>query len=105
MYGDYPLIAPYWTDIDLRGGVGNVRYTVYTTENGSSYIDQVNAFLYNQTFTATMILVAQWIDVCPFGNQYCSEVSIQLPLGILPLKKAINEKMQISKALKLRGKI
>ena len=71
----FPLIAPYWTDIDLRGGVGNVSYTVYTTENGPSYIDQVNAFLYNQTFTATMVLVAQWIDVCPYGDSTCSKAS------------------------------
>ena len=76
-YGVYPLIAPYWTDIDLRGGVGNVRYTVYTTENGSSYIDQVNEFLDNTengTFTATMILVAQWIDVCSIDDYLCFEV-------------------------------
>ena len=74
--GPPPLIAPYWTDIDLSGGVGDVRYTVYTTENGESYIDQVNEFLANETdgFIATTILVAQWIDVCPFGNHFCSEV-------------------------------
>ena len=80
LYGDISLIAPYWTDINLYSDIGNVRYTVYTTENGSSYIDQVNEFLdntKNETFTATMILVAQWIDVCPFGDEHCSEVSIQ----------------------------
>ena len=74
----FPLIAPYWTDIDLSGGVGNVRYTVYTstTENGESYIDQVNEFLANETddFIATTLLVAQWIDVCPYDNSRCSEV-------------------------------
>ena len=77
----YPLIAPYWTDIDLSGGAGSVRYTVYTTENGASYIDQVNKFLVNRTansFVASMLLVVQWIDVvCPDGDYYndrCSEV-------------------------------
>ena len=74
-----PLIAPYWTDIDLSGGNGLVRYAAYTTEDGVSYIDQVNEFLGNTstgsgTFTATMILVAQWLDVCPFGDNLCSEV-------------------------------
>ena len=75
-YGDYPLIAPYWTDIDLSGGVGDVSYTVYTTENGSSYIDQVNEFLANGTdnFIASMLLVAQWIDVCSSRDNQCSEV-------------------------------
>ena len=78
-FGDvfsYPYIAPYATSIDLSSGVGDVRYTVYTTENGSSYIDQVNEFLANGTdnFIASMLLVAQWIDVCPTGDNQCSEV-------------------------------
>ena len=75
-YGAFPVIAPYWTDIDLGGGVGNVRYTVYTIENGTSYIDQVNEFLANEAdnFIATMLLVAQWIDVCPEYDYQCSEV-------------------------------
>ena len=49
---------------------------MYTTENGSSYIDQVNEFLSNGTdnFIASMLLVAQWIDVCPYGDAQCSEV-------------------------------
>ena len=70
-YGVYPFIAPYWADIDLSGGVGSVRYAVYTTENGSSYINQVNEFL---NTTATMILAVQWIDVCPVGNNQCNKV-------------------------------
>ena len=49
---------------------------MYTTENGSSYIDQVNEFLSNGTdnFIASMLLVAQWIDVCPYYDNQCSEV-------------------------------
>ena len=73
----YPLIAPYWTDVDLRGN-GNVTYGVYTTVNGSFYIDQIEEFLNNNghgNFTASMIIVAQWIDVCPYLDNSCSEVS------------------------------
>ena len=68
-YGTSPVIAPYWARNDV---VGDVRYTVYTTENGSSYIDQVNEFLANGTdnFIASMLLVAQWIDVCPYDYYY-----------------------------------
>ena len=78
-YGSYPLIVPYWTDIDLTDGVGNVMYTVYTSESGSDYIELVNEFLANintetDGFTATSMLVAQWIDVCPISNSQCSEV-------------------------------
>ena len=56
-----------------------MRYAVYTTEYGAPYIDLVNDFIadYTETddFNATMVLVAQWIDVCPFGNSQCSEVN------------------------------
>ena len=56
-------------------------YTVYTAENGSAYIEQVNEFLANietctDNFTSTSMLVAQWIDVCPYGNSQCNEVII-----------------------------
>ena len=70
------LIAPYWTDIDLSGNVGTVNYAVYTTDNGSSTIDQVNKFLANTEsgmFEATTILVAQWIDVCPIHDYLCQD--------------------------------
>ena len=54
-----------------------MSYAVYTTESGPAYIEQVNAYLaHNETgrFTATSMLVAQWMDVCPYGNEQCSEV-------------------------------
>ena len=49
---------------------------MYTTENGASYIDQVNEFLANGTdnFNASMLLVALWTDVCPYRDAQCSEV-------------------------------
>ena len=49
---------------------------MYTTENGASYIDQVNEFLSNETdnFIASMLLVAQWIDVCPYDRK-CKVIS------------------------------
>ena len=57
-----------------------MRYAVYTTEYGAAYIEQVNEFLATtdhetDDFTATTILVAQWMDVCPYGNSQCSEVN------------------------------
>ena len=79
--GPPPVIAPYWTDINLNGGMGNVRYAVYTTENGSAYIDQVNEFLATTetgNFIATSMLIAQWIGVCPYGNSQCTEVMYYL---------------------------
>ena len=73
-YGAAPVIAPYWAYI---GGAADARFTVYTTENGASYIDQVNEFLANgaDNFIASMLLVAQWIDLCPSYNRKCKVIS------------------------------
>ena len=52
----------------------------YTIESRSDYIELVKEFLANETedFTATTMLVAQWIDVCPYNNRRCREVTSYL---------------------------
>ena len=74
------VIAPYWDDIDLRNK-GVVRYTVVTRSHPtlSCLLDLTNDLieeLENVEFNATWVLVARWIDVCPFGDSSCFEVSI-----------------------------
>ena len=57
--------------------VGEGFYTALTKTDGSSLINEVDEFLtVNKSviFNATMIVVAQWIDVCPYGDSFCSEV-------------------------------
>ena len=72
------VIAPYWDDIDLRQQ-GQINYTLVTTQNDSvGSIALVNNFLASNisvNFSADWILVAQWVDVCPYGNSDCTNVS------------------------------
>ena len=74
------LLAPFWDDIDLRS-TGAVYYEVITPDNGLSIINQVDAYLSNIqsiSFSADWILVAKWFNVCPFGNNLCSNPNIQV---------------------------
>ena len=65
--GDRYLVAPYWDDVDIRGGRGVISYEIHT--NGY-YLDLVNNFL-RQTrpslFTGTWMAVVTWDAVQPFG--------------------------------------
>ena len=72
------VIAPYWDDIDLRNK-GFVRYATITRSHPtlSCLLDITNDLieeLENVEFNATWLLVARWIDVCPFGDSSCSKV-------------------------------
>ena len=72
------VIAPYWDDIDLRNK-GVVRYATVTQSHStlSCLLDQTNNLIENQEkveFNATWLLVARWIDVCPYGDNACLEV-------------------------------
>ena len=76
----FNVIAPYWGDIDLTNK-GVVRYATVTHSHStlSCLLDLTNDLIEeieNVEFNATWVLVARWIDVCPFGNSRCLEVSI-----------------------------
>ena len=78
-YSTYNLVAPFWDDIDLRS-TGAVYYEVITTDNGLSIINQVDTYLSNNqsiSFSADQILVAKWLNVCPFGNRLCSNIQVK----------------------------
>ena len=73
------VIVPYWYYIDLRSK-GVVRYATVTRSHPtlSCLLDLTNDLikkLENIEFNATWVLVARWIDVCPYGDSRCSEVS------------------------------
>ena len=80
-----------------------MNYAVYNRSNGPVYIKEVDHFINSKikrrppkpeppkglgprdrrasddhepwhNFTTTSMLVAQWIDVCPYGDNECSEV-------------------------------
>ena len=77
-YSTYNLVAPFWDDIDLRS-TGALYYEVITPDNGLSIINQVDTYLSNNqsiSFSADWILVAKWLNVCPFGNNLCSNIQV-----------------------------
>ena len=77
-YSTYNLVAPFWDDIDLSS-TGAVYYEVITPDNGLNIINQVDTYLSNIqsiSFSADWILVAKWLNVCPFGNSLCSNIQV-----------------------------
>ena len=72
------VIAPYWDDIDLSTE-GGVYYNSYNHENGTAMLEQINSFLKRNAsieFNAKSAIVFRWVDVCPYGDEICDEVSI-----------------------------
>ena len=72
------VVAPLWDDNDLSHK-GVVLYTLVTPIHPtlSGLITEVNDYISNSEstrFRAQWILVARWVDVCPFGNNECNNV-------------------------------
>ena len=73
------VITPYWDDIDLSWK-GSVRYATIRLSHStlSPLLGRASRYISNAMdirFVATMMLVARWVDACPFGNNRCSNVS------------------------------
>ena len=79
------IVAPYWTDIDLSNGEGSVNYTVLLQSNGSSYIDVVDRFLEEKgiIINSTMILVAQWLNVCHYPAEAGCSALVSIAASLL----------------------
>uniref|UniRef100_A0A3P8T4I3 Si:ch211-182p11.1 n=1 Tax=Amphiprion percula TaxID=161767 RepID=A0A3P8T4I3_AMPPE len=63
MYGSRDIIAPFWTDIDIRRN-GQINYTQYT--NGTvlqQATRDINTYFPELNFTATLVFVATWYQV------------------------------------------
>ena len=76
----YYVVAPYWDNIDLSVK-GEVRYDVVTSSTNhptlSCLLELTSDLIReeeNVEFEASWLLVARWIDVCPFGDSNCVEV-------------------------------
>ena len=74
------VVAPYWDDINLNLK-GVVRYAVVDDSHPtlSCLLELTNDLIReeeNVEFEASWLLVARWIDVCPFGDSNCVEVYI-----------------------------
>jgi len=72
------VVAPYWDDSDTRKK-GFVRYAVITKDNAtlSCLLDHTSNFISSQKsvdFKASWMLVARWVDLCPYGDNDCKKV-------------------------------
>jgi hypothetical protein len=76
------LVAPFWDDIDIRGGNGEITYQIFQT---GDEIDTVNSFLQSQTnytsFEGTWMMVVFWDRVHRyFGSSNSEENTFQAVL-------------------------
>ena len=63
------LVAPFWADVDIEGGVGDISYQTYST--GSPLLDIVNTFISDErsfNFNGHWMLVVEWSGVSAFGS-------------------------------------
>ena len=70
---DVMVVAPYWDDISLLSPNARLGYVV-TDDTSNPLMEQVKVFLSDKRgrkFDPLMILVAQWISVCPDTDRNC----------------------------------
>ena len=69
------LVAPFWDDVDTRGGNGQVYYEVYQSGH---FLNQVSSFIRKMNpspFQGTWMLVVYWDAVHPYFGAVNPEVS------------------------------
>ena len=67
-------MAPYWDDVDTRGGNGVISYEIH--DNGY-YLDLVNTFMSQNrpsNFTGTWMALVTWDAVHPYFGATSPEV-------------------------------
>ena len=65
------IVAPFFTDIDIRGGVGNIEYEVHTNTTSETILSQVNELINNcsgKNFSGEWLLVTSWEDIPLFSK-------------------------------------
>ena len=76
------LVAPFWGDVDIRGGNGEVSYEIH---NSGYYLDHVSGFIRAiapSNFEGTWMLVAFWDAVHPYIGSDNPEVGRNVALCI-----------------------
>ena len=69
------VVAPYWDDSDTRLK-GFVKYGVITRDH-PCLLDLTSGFISSREgveFEASWLLIAHWVDICPFPDFNCIEV-------------------------------
>lgn len=60
------VVAPLFTYIDVRDGVGNIHYEVHTNATSEAILSQMNELINNcseKNFTGEWLLVTSWEEV------------------------------------------
>lgn len=73
---DASVVAPYWDDIDLSA-TGRLRHAVIESDL-PTILQDISDFIstsQNTVFNAEWALVAEWMNVCPFNDHLCTDVS------------------------------
>ena len=73
------LVAPFWDDVDIRGGNGEISYMTFVA---GEELNTVNTFIQRQTnyttFEGTWMMVVFWDRVHPFFGSSNEEVYVLL---------------------------
>lgn len=70
------LVAPYWANIDISNGAGEIPYEVFNSSD--SVLSQVSWFISGHEdvdFEGRWALIAEWRRVPEFGNPGALKVS------------------------------
>ena len=73
------VISPYWNDHDLRNKGIIIYFSITPTHSThEGFLDYASDFISDIEdidFEASWMLVVRWIDVCPYGNNRCTQAS------------------------------
>ena len=68
------VIAPFWDDIVLTN-TGIVEYGIVTTSNVTNEVEAFLKINENVNLELDWVMVAKWVNVCPYGNMNCVQVN------------------------------
>ena len=65
------LVAPFFSDIDISDGTGNIKYEVHTQQSSPAIFSDINAIIneyVDADFFGSWLLLAEWKNVPEFGR-------------------------------------
>ena len=84
---NHSLVAPFFSDIDIELGFGQIDYEIHTEITSQSILSQVNSLINDQAqtnFNGKWLLVAMWDKVPPYPG-YSNDTVRYLYLCCAPL--------------------
>ena len=70
-FDTHSLVAPFFTDIDISRGVGQIRYEIHTTATSEYLLSNVSKLINEhtgKTFSGEWLLIAEWRDVPAYSR-------------------------------------